>query len=333
MPVKKILLTGAHGQLGREMIDWVPNFNFKLQAYTHNQFNITCLKQVKQKIAKIKPDYILNAAAYTAVDQAEVEQESAFAVNATGVKYLAHVAREFDIPLLHISTDYVFDGRKKTAYVEEDIAQPLSIYGESKLAGEVFLREIWYKHIILRVSWIFGAYGNNFVKTVIKLAKDRSELRIVSDQVGSPTYTGDIAKTLLKIIQCLSKGQTDWGTYHYTGTPTTNWYEFAKQIVSKAKIRHNLVLKDILPISALEYPSIARRPYNSALACSKISRVFNVKPSDWNEGLMKMLNNLCSQQLDFCQGAAKTKQPECINIHEDCNPRDTQTMSSAKNIL
>lgn len=288
----KILLTGANGQLGHEIVDLASQLKINLQADTRQQLDITQLEQIKRRIDEVKPDYIINAAAYTAVDKAETEQALAFAINATGVRFLAEIAREFDIPLLHISTDYVFDGRKKTAYIEEDDPQPLSVYGQSKLAGEVFIREIWHKHIILRVSWVFGSYGNNFVKSMIRLAKERSKLRIVFDQQGAPTYAGDIAKTLLKIVVCLNKGQTDWGTYHYTGTPMTNWYEFAKQIVDKAKIRHILALKTILPILALEYPTIASRPYHSELDCNKIARVFTISPNNWHEGLMKVVNNL-----------------------------------------
>lgn len=288
----KILLTGAHGQIGREIMDLAQQLKFNVYAYNHQQLDITQIEEIKFRLAEIKPNYIINAAAYTAVDTAETDQERAFAVNAFAVKNLANMAREFDIPLLHISTDYVFDGKKNTAYVEEDVAQPLSVYGLSKLAGENFLKEIWHKHIILRVSWVFGVYGNNFVKAIVHRAKKQSELRVVSDQRGAPTYAGDIALTLLKIIEHLDKGQTDWGIYHYTGTPITNWYEFAQQIVDKAKIPHKLVLKDIFPILTVEYPSIATRPYHSELICDKIANIFNIRLSNWDQGLIKVVSNL-----------------------------------------
>jgi dTDP-4-dehydrorhamnose reductase len=288
----KILLTGAYGQVGNEIVDLAVKSSLELYPFTHQQLNITEFEQLKQTISTIKPHYIINAAAYTAVDRAESERERAFAVNALGVKHLAKIAQEYDIPLLHISTDYIFDGHKKLAYCEDDAANPLSVYGLSKLSGENLLRETWFKHIILRVSWVFGAYSSNFVKTIVRLAKEHSELSIIADQRGAPTYSGDIAQTLLKIIKCLHMGQTDWGTYHYTGTPTLSWYEFAKKIVDEAKQHQQLVLREIIPISTLEYPSLARRPYNSELACDKFAQVFNIKPNNWSEGLKKVVSTL-----------------------------------------
>ncbi|WP_342146807.1 dTDP-4-dehydrorhamnose reductase [Rickettsiella endosymbiont of Aleochara curtula] len=285
----KLLLTGAHGQVGHEIIDLAVKYNLELYPLTHQQLNITDFEQLKQAVAVIKPNYIINAAAYTAVDKAEKDSECAFAVNALGVKHLAKIAQEYDIPLLHISTDYIFDGQKKMAYCEDDVANPLSVYGLSKLSGENFLRETWFKHIILRVSWVFGAYGNNFVKTIICLAKEKPELNIIADQKGAPTYAGDIAQTLLKIVACLHNGRCAWGTYHYTGTPVLSWYEFAQKIVDEVKQQQPLILRKISPITALEYPNLARRPYNSELACNKIAQIFNIEPNNWSEGLKKMV--------------------------------------------
>lgn len=288
----KILLTGAKGQLGNEIVNLAKNLNLTLYPVTHTQLNITNLEKIEYVLATIKPNYIINAAAYTAVDKAEKESELAFSINALGVKNLAKIGQKYDIPLLHISTDYIFDGQKKNPYSEEDEAQPLSAYGQSKLSGENFLRDIWYKHIILRVSWVFGEFGNNFVKTIIRLAGERNELRIITDQKGAPTYAGDIAQALLKIIECLDKGQTDWGTYHYTGTPALSWYEFAKKIVNEAKQHQQFILKEIIPITASEYPSIAHRPFNSELACQKITQTFNIKPNNWSDGLYKVIKIL-----------------------------------------
>jgi dTDP-4-dehydrorhamnose reductase len=288
----KVILTGANGQIGHEITDLAEKYSLELYPFTHTQLNITEFRPLKHTIATIKPNYIINAAAFTAVDRAEKESELAFAVNALAVQYLAKIAQEYDIPLLHISTDYIFDGQKKMPYTEDDKTEPLSIYGLSKLSGENLLRKTWYKHIILRVSWVFGAYGNNFVKTIVHLAKERSELRIIADQKGAPTYAGDIAQTLLKIVDCLHNGQLVWGTYHYTGTPTLSWYEFAQKIVNKAKQRHKLILKEIIPITTLDYSSIACRPSNSELACDKIARVFEIKPNKWLLGLEKVVNSL-----------------------------------------
>lgn len=285
------MLTGAQGQVGHEIVDLALKCNLKLCPFIHSQLNITDFGQLKQTISTIKPNYIINAAAYTAVDKAEKESELAFAVNALGVKYLAKIAKKYNIPLLHISTDYIFDGQKKMSYIEEDKANPLSVYGHSKLSGENLLREIWYKHIILRVSWVFGTYGNNFVKTIIRLSNERTELRVIADQKGAPTYAGDIALTLLKIIEHLNNGQFAWGTYHYTGTPSLSWYEFAKKIIDEAK-QHRLRLKKVIPISAFEYPSVAYRPPNSELACDKIAQVFGIRPNTWSVGLKKVVNIL-----------------------------------------
>lgn len=288
----KILLTGAKGQLGREIVDLAKNLNFPLYAFARSQLNITELEQIDDAVGTTQPQYIINTAAYTAVDNAEKESELAFSANSTGVNNLAQIAAKYDIPLIHISTDYVFDGQKKSAYIEGDETQPLSIYGKSKLSGERFLRKTWNKHIILRVSWIFGRFGNNFVKTILRLAKEKKELKIIADQRGAPTYTGDIAWTLIKIIDCLEKGQTDWGTYHYTGIPTLSWYDFAKKIVNEAKQHQPLIVKKILPIRSSEYPSIAHRPSNSELACQKISQTFYIEPNNWLFGLKKMARYL-----------------------------------------
>ncbi|MEN9917142.1 MAG: hypothetical protein RLY40_1074 [Pseudomonadota bacterium] len=281
----KILLTGAHGQLGYEIIELAKNLNISLYSYTHEQLDIIKLEQIKYVVATTKPNYIINTAAYTSVDKAEKESEIAFSINCLGVKNLAKIAKEYNIPLIHISTDYVFDGQKKSAYTEQDITQPISIYGKSKLSGENLLRKTWYKHIILRVSWIFGRFGNNFVKTILRLAKEKNELKIIADQRGAPTYAGDIALTLIKIIDCLEQGQTTWGTYHYTGKPALSWYEFSKIIIEEAKQYRQLRVKEIFPISTLEYPSIARRPFNSELNCQKISQAFNINPNNWFFGL------------------------------------------------
>lgn len=288
----RILLTGANGQLGREIVDLAKNLNLPLYAFSRSQLNITELEKINYAVRTIKPKYIINTAAYTAVDRAEKESELAFSINSTGVYNLAQIAEEYDIPLIHISTDYVFNGQKKSAYLEEDETQPLSIYGKSKLSGERLLRKTWDKHIILRVSWVFGRFGNNFVKTILLLAKEKNELKIIADQRGAPTYTGDIALTLIKIIDCLEKGQTDWGTYHYTGIPTLSWYEFAKKIVSEAKQHQSIIVKKILPIPSSEYPSIACRPSNSELACQKISQTFHIDLNNWFFGLKKMAHCL-----------------------------------------
>ena len=284
----KILLLGANGQIGREIQELAKN-KVELYAYTRQELDITQLSCIESSFAAIRPHYIINTAAYTSVAKAEVEEKAAYLVNAVGVSYLAEAAKRFNIPLMHISTDYVFDGRKKTPYVEEDLPNPLSVYGRSKWAGENFIRDIWYKHIILRVSWVFGCHGNNFVKNILHLATVKSELKIVCDQVGSPSYAGDIANTLLNIIDAIQQGFTNWGTYHFTGTPVTNWYQFARLIIKHASTSQNLLISDIRPIYSNEYPTSVFRPSNSQLECRKINSVFNITQKNWLFGLTKVI--------------------------------------------
>ncbi|MCZ6913311.1 MAG: dTDP-4-dehydrorhamnose reductase [Rickettsia endosymbiont of Ixodes persulcatus] len=288
----KLLLTGANGQIGHEIKALAKKTGFEVYAFSKAELNITQSMQVKRIFSEVNPHYIINAAAYTVVDRAETESEAAFSVNGSGVKYLAEAARQAGIPLLHISTDYVFDGEKKTAYLEEDATNPLSIYGKSKLAGEDFIRQIWYKHIILRVSWVFGYYGSNFVKTIVQIAKQKYELRIVCDQYGGPTYAIDIAETLLKIVNALQNGCNSWGTYHYSGLPMTNWHQFASCIIETSSCIHSLATKLILPIPASAYPTLAYRPYNSQLLSNKIERVFNIVPKKWQDGLIEVIERL-----------------------------------------
>lgn len=287
-----ILLVGANGQLGREIVAQAALQKLNLHAFTHQELDITSVQHIHDSIAVLKPRYIINAAAYTQVDKAELEKSLAFGVNAEGVRYLAQSARQFDIPLLHISTDYVFDGMKKIAYTEEDCPNPLSIYGQSKLMGELFLRQTWHKHIILRVSWVFGCHGRNFVKTILKLAKEKPALSIVCDQYGGPTYAGDIADTLLTIIGMLKQGHHAWGTYHYSGLPIVNWQQFACSIVEKAKQSHNIATKSILPISTAQYKTHAQRPLNSSLLSDKINKTFHIPTKNWEIGLKEVIQGL-----------------------------------------
>lgn len=287
-----ILLTGANGQLGKEIVDLAKQEKFDLYAYSRQQLDITQPEQVATAIEAHRPTYIINTAAYTNVDQAEIEDKLAFAVNSFGTRNLAESARQFNIPLLHISTDYVFDGRKKTAYLEDDWPNPLSVYGQSKLMGETYLRQIWHKHIILRVSWVFGRYGNNFVKSMLQQMQEKPELRIVCDQNGGPTYAGDIAETLLKIMSALQQECDSWGTYHYSGLPMTNWQQFACSILEKAKFSHQLLTKSILPIPSKLYKRLADRPLNSKLVSTKIYQHFNIPAKNWHVGLMEVIKSL-----------------------------------------
>ncbi|MDX2164825.1 MAG: dTDP-4-dehydrorhamnose reductase [Gammaproteobacteria bacterium] len=265
----KILVTGAKGQVGSEIIKRLPN----CVAYDRDELDITDIKQIRNKIQEHMPNVVINCAAYTAVDKAESESDLAFLINKTGPENLAKVCEENKIFLMHLSTDYIFDGTKNAPYVETDQANPQSVYGESKWQGEEAVRKYCKNYLILRVSWVFGEYGHNFVKTMLRLAKEKTELKIVSDQVGCPTYAGDIADVLLSISK-----NPKIGTYHYCGKPVTNWYEFAKVILKDKDI-------NIIPIKTTDYPTLAKRPQNSVLNCDLFTRTFNIGLSEWQNGL------------------------------------------------
>jgi dTDP-4-dehydrorhamnose reductase len=255
--------------VGKEVVKRMPN----IIAYDRDELDITDIQQIRRKVELHVPHVIINCAAYTAVDKAETESEVAFLINKTGPENLAKICEENKIFLIHMSTDYIFDGTKKTPYVETDEANPQSVYGLSKWQGEEAVRLYCQNHLILRVSWVFGEYGHNFVKTMLRLSKEKSELKVVSDQIGSPTYAGDIADVLLHVAK---NPQT--GTYHYCGKPKTNWYEFAKVILEDSPVK-------ITPIKTTDYPTPAKRPQNSVLNCDLFMKTFKMELSEWQNGL------------------------------------------------
>jgi dTDP-4-dehydrorhamnose reductase len=280
----KILITGAKGQVGTDLVIEAKKRSHETFGFTSSELDITDMAIVNSTISNIKPNVVINAAAYTAVDKAETEIDKAYAVNETGVKNLAEVCKALDIPLIHISTDYVFDGEKKEPYVEADTPNPSSVYGASKLAGEVALQKIWHKHIILRVSWVFGEHGNNFVKTMLRLSKDRDEISVVHDQFGAPTSTIDIARALLDLS---GKDNIGFGLYHLESNPKVSWHGFAVKIFEEAK-KINLLEKipAVKPISSEHYPTPTKRPVNSKLATDK-----GLLSVNWPEALSQLLRN------------------------------------------
>lgn len=273
----KVLVTGAKGQVGSEIVKAVPA-GFTVIGLGSNELDITNQQQVTAVIAQYKPDLIINAAAYTAVDKAESDIETAFAVNEKAVALLAQAAHEADIPLFHISTDYVFDGQATTPYKETDTVNPQSVYGASKLAGEQALERINAKHIILRTSWVFGAAGNNFVKTMLRLGKEREELSVVADQHGCPTSARSIAEVLWQLAEKYKTERTlPWGIYHFGNSPACTWYEFACEIFEQAVKAGVLKRKPIVqPITTAEYPTPAKRPAWSVLDCGRMETFFNI---------------------------------------------------------
>lgn len=285
----KVAVTGANGQVGRKVVEQLSQF-VQLKAYNRAELDVSDEQQVNYLLGQFSPDIIINAAAYTAVDRAEGEQEMADKQNHLAPMYLAKISEKLNAILIHISTDYVFDGLQETPYKESDITAPQNVYGCSKLNGELAVQTFCRKHIIIRTSWVFSEYGNNFVKTMLRLAESKSELSIVSDQLGGPTYAGDLAAAITKIVERVSASQiTPWGIYHYCGLPYVNWFEFADAIfqasIEQQVIPHAPVLRSIKSES---YPTPAKRPAFSKLDCSKIASVFDISPSDWQSAL----NNL-----------------------------------------
>jgi dTDP-4-dehydrorhamnose reductase len=283
----KILLTGSRGQVGQALINANHHFSHALIACDRQILDISDVLQVKKAINHHQPDAVINAAGYTAVDKAESEKELAYSVNETGAKNLAQICENLRIPLFHLSTDYIFDGKKMGAYQEDDVPAPLNVYGESKWLGEQAIRENCEKHCILRISWMFSEHGNNFVKTMLRLMQEREELRMVNDQTGCPTYAGDVAHTLLSMCD-----QQHWGTYHYCGLPATTWYGFANIIHDKAKKFLTLRVKNIYPITSADYAMPAKRPQNSVLNCQKFIKTFGIQQTLWRNGLINVIKRV-----------------------------------------
>lgn len=290
----KLLITGAQGQVGKELTQTANEKGFDVVAAGRAELDITQAQSVENYIMQCQPDIVINAAAFTAVDNAETEQNLAFAINRDGAKNIANACKKQNIPLLHISTDYVFDGTKSEPYSEDDSVSPLGIYGESKWQGEEAIRKILNNYLILRVAWVFGAQGNNFVKTMLRLGNNRDELNVVADQFGGPSPAKNIAQTLINLVEQYQKNNTlAWGTYHYCGNSKTTWYDFAGEIFKQA-FELGLLDKEVKvnPITTAEYPTAAKRPGNSMLNCTKLKTTFGIEMPEWKEALKQVLKEL-----------------------------------------
>jgi dTDP-4-dehydrorhamnose reductase len=284
-----LLVTGANGQLGWELIRRAPAQALSLHGCTHAVLDITDQSAVAEAIARQAPRVVVNAAAYTAVDKAESEAALAFAVNRDGPRNLAEACHAREIPLIHISTDYVFSGVKAGAYGENDPVEPLGVYGASKLAGEQAIRETGVAHVVLRTAWVFGVHGANFVKTMLRLGQERDVLRVVDDQRGCPTFAGDLAEVVLTIARrLLVAPEPSLGLFHCVGSGETTWCGFAREIFTLARPRLARVPR-IDAITTAEYPTPARRPANSVLDTAKLARTFGITLRPWQAGLEEML--------------------------------------------
>lgn len=299
--MKKILLIGKNGQIGWELQRSLSSFG-TLVAPEHHELELNNVGDIRRVLRDLHPDIIVNAAAYTAVDKAESDAELASAVNAVAPAVLAEEAKQLGSVLVHYSTDYVFDGSKTSPYTEDDVPNPQNVYGKTKLAGEQAIRASGCRHLILRTSWVYGVHGGNFVKTVLRLAKERGELRIVADQFGAPTWARDLAQATLTALECWQK--KDWdeqlgGLYHLTAGGRTSWHEYAEEIVRLARVydaalaAKQLVIK---PIATHEYPVPAKRPANSVLANDKINAAFGIRLPEWQDSLAESLNLMLSAE-------------------------------------
>lgn len=288
--MKKVLLIGAKGQVGQELQVTLPQLG-EVISIGREELDLTNSEKISQLIREIHPDYLVNAAAYTAVDKAETEPDLAYSINAIAPKIMAEAAEKIKAKFLHISTDYVFDGRKNTPYLETDLTNPLGVYGQSKLRGEEEIKTVNSQAIILRTAWVYGSYGkSNFVKTMLRLGKEREELKVVVDQVGSPTWAKDIATA---ITHLLINVDNPAGIYNFTNSGVASWFDLTKAIFEEAKISGiPLKIQRVIPITTAEYPTPAVRPAYSVLSGQKISQQLGYIPPYWRDSLKAMLNQL-----------------------------------------
>lgn len=297
MTPKKILLTGVSGQVGHALL---PNIHSQYQvvALSRDALDLSNCDEIRRVVQEVKPDLIINPAAYTSVSKAESESDLAHAINAIAPRVFAEEASKLNAALIHFSTDYVFDGNKNTPYVETDAVNPVNVYGVTKLAGEEAIRSVGLPHMILRTSWVYGAYGKNFLKTILRLAKERDKLSIIADQFGAPTSSQSIAAAMFELLgmwQCEQEKET--GIYHFTNTGSTSWHGFASEIVSEysrlnGKPELSVEAADISKIATAEYPIVALRPVNSRLDNRKLKQTFGVQLRDWQDGLHTEMKSL-----------------------------------------
>lgn len=288
--MSNILITGANGQLGNCLRDLAHNDSRHVFFYTDvDELDITNLEQVEDYVSKHDIEVIVNAAGYTAVDKAETEAERCFLINSDATHNLAVVTKRYDIFLVHISTDYVFDGTSEVPYKPYDVVNPQSVYGKSKAAGEVAIMETGCHAVIIRTSWLYSEYGSNFVKTMLRLGRERDEIKVVDDQVGGPTYARDLAQTILTILEERSFIE---GTkiYHFANQGVVSWNEFARQIMRNASLSCK-----VLPISTAEYGAAAPRPASSVFDLSAVIQDFGIEIPQWQDSLRKCIQNINNQ--------------------------------------
>lgn len=288
----RVLVTGAGGQVGHALSRAAAPAGWRLVALGRAALDICDEAATERALDSSRPDVVINAAAYTKVDQAEFDRMDALLGNREGPARLAAATARREVPIVHISTDYVFDGTKDGAYVEDDPIAPLGVYGDSKAQGEAAVRDANPRHLIVRTSWVYAAHGHNFVHTMLRVGRERDTLRIVDDQTGAPTSAEDIARALLHVVGRLDDAGDDaWGTYHYAAEGSTTWHGFARAIFERAT---DLVGRSprLEAIATSDYPTPARRPANSRLDCSRIERRFAAPRRPWEEGLQDVIDGI-----------------------------------------
>lgn len=289
----KLLITGANGQVGSALQRAVANAPaFEVVALSKDALDITDAAQVQAKLAEHLPDFVINCAAFDHVDEAEYKAELCYAVNEMGADNLAQACGDLHIPMIHLSSDYVFDGHYASGYTEEDDVAPLGVYGDSKWQGEERVRRLLPQHIILRVSWLFSDQGNNFVVRTLDAARQQSSLEAVSDRRGCPTSAADVARVILAILQQLRCGIDAWGIYHYCGAEITNRYDFCKEILIASGHYESFEVETLVPVSSKDYVTEALRPNTSILICKKLLEVFGVRQRPWRNELKQVMRDI-----------------------------------------
>ena len=288
----KVLVLGSKGQLGQCLNDQLAITEHDVDYTSRGQIDIAEFEVTKTQILKISPDIVINATAYTAVDKAEEEHQVADRINHLAVANIASICKQLDCWLIHVSTDYVFDGHSEVPYKEDNPTNPQGVYGESKLKGEEAIEASGCKYLIIRTAWVYSEYGNNFLKTMLRLGADRDELSIVGDQIGCPTYAQDIAKSIVSILSCLDLKDSSSGIYHYCGDEPCSWYDFARAIFLEAEVQGLKTPSYVKSITTADYPTPAIRPAYSVLDCTKIESVFDVARSNWRDGIKIVIDRL-----------------------------------------
>lgn len=282
---RTLLVFGGDGQVGRAIATLLPPVGWRVVAAPRAMADITRTDEVGRLVTQVAPDVIVNAAAFTAVDDAEAVPARAVQINAEGAAIVAEAALQVGAPIVHLSTDYVFDGRSTRPWIETDQVGPLSVYGLSKEAGERAVRRVHSGHVILRTSWVFGSHGKNFVRTMLRLGAERPQLRIVADQHGCPTPAADLATAIWRIaLQTVTPTRDVFGTFHFAGQGATTWFDFARRIFMEAE-RHGHSVPQLEPIATAAYPTPARRPAYSVLDCTRIGAIYGITPPSWHGGL------------------------------------------------